>query len=83
MTINILKSIRDEIAHPKPTEEKIEVSCVDDIWDHLKTGWQKKCTPEFAIHAFEQVYQFELRVLEKEAIAATAFLNRSSCITGH
>lgn len=82
ITLSNLKQIRDEIAHPKPTEETVEISSINEVWEHLNTEWQNICTPEFAINSFNQVKEFESKVLENVAIAVTAFLNSSSVVTG-
>lgn len=63
-TLQILKTIRDQMAHGKPIETKAEISDREALRDAMASPWDEHLTPEFAEHAFMQVKLFEKMLLE-------------------
>lgn len=67
-SLQILKTIRDQMAHGKPIKTKAEVSDRESLMRAMVTPWDEYLTPEFSRHAFEQVKVFEKMLLEQAKI---------------
>lgn len=62
--LQILKTIRDQMAHGKPVQSKAEVSGRDALRRAMNSPWDDYLTPKFSFNAFEQVKAFEKNLLE-------------------
>jgi hypothetical protein len=78
--LQILKSIRDQMAHGKPIETKAEVSDREALRRAMASPWDEYLTPEFAQHAFEQVKVFEKVLLELAKIPLMETLTSGSAV---
>lgn len=62
--LQILKIIRDQMAHGKPIEVKAEISDREALRYAMATPWDEYLNPKFVKQAFEQVKFFEKMLLE-------------------
>ena len=81
-TLEMLKEFRDQVAHPKPRFETVEVDAPSEIFAHMDAPWEKVCNPGFALAAFEQVDAFERMVLEHPKIDEHAFMTQAFGLKG-
>lgn len=63
-TLQVLKTIRDQMAHGKPFETTSEVTDKAALHRALACPWDEYLNPSFATQAYTQVKAFERRLLE-------------------
>ncbi len=76
----ILKTIRDQMAHGKPIETRAELSDREALRRAMASPWDEHLTPEFAMHAFEQVKLFEKILLDLAKIALMDTLTSGTAV---
>ncbi len=83
LTLGKLKIFRDQIAHPKPIEKRVQISNARDVFSHMDAEWEAACDPTFAIEAFAQVDAFERMVLEHPSVGKHAFMTEADGVIGY
>jgi hypothetical protein len=79
-TLQILKTIRDQMAHGKPIVTKAEISDREALRHAMASPWDEHLTPEFAKTAFIQVKLFETMLLELAKIPLMDTLTSGSVV---
>jgi hypothetical protein len=64
ITVEKLKSLRDQMAHGQPLEDTKVVSSIEELTSALKVPWNSALTPSFANHSFAQVKVFKVHLLK-------------------
>lgn len=67
-TIEILKKIRDQIAHAKPIDIAVHMPSRADLKDAMKAPWDKYLIPDFCKNAYTQVQSFEQLLITRSGI---------------
>jgi hypothetical protein len=75
-TLALLKTLRDDMVHPKPIERKGKVTTKEELNKLMETTWDPYCNYEFVQHAFNQVNAFE------QLIYAEPDIQKSGILTG-
>jgi len=69
LTIWQLKETRDMIAHGQPYEGNQNVRTREELHAAMECPWDQYLTPEYINHAYEQVKEFEHRLLDGAGIS--------------
>lgn len=67
-TLQVLKGIRDQMAHGKPIETVAEVTDQKAIRRAMACPWDEYLTPKFVQHAYSQVKQFKGFLLKQAKV---------------
>lgn len=75
LTLDILKIIRDDIAHPKPTDLNIECSSEGEARMTMRPDWFVHCEPSQFRSAFEQVDKFKALLIKHAKLKTSTYLS--------
>jgi hypothetical protein len=67
-TISRLKRARDRMAHGQPAEFVLKSEDTNVLAQAMQSPWADSTTPEFAMHAYEEVQRFKIMLLKRARI---------------